>query len=134
MSEFKLLPAHEAQALGQLLHATLEGRADTALSEDAAPAPSWGQLARLRSTAAKAQPPRPDVALSAPRWEPSTPAPANKAPTRLVVQESPQTARARKIAEHEAIQRFEAKYGVGTSIEEAREQDLADDYLKRMGL
>lgn len=70
--------------------------------------------------------------LPALRWE--TSAPAKKSPTRLVVQESPQTARARNIAEHEAIQRFEKRYGVGATLEDAREQDAADEYLDRMGL
>lgn len=137
MSTFRPLPAHQARALGQLVAATLDGVGDIALSEEAPKPPTWAQLMNLRKAACKT--PAPDTALSsgsgnlpAPRWE--TPAPAKKAPTRLVVQESPQTARARKIAEHEAIQRFEVKYGVGATIEDAREQDLADEYLDRMGL
>ncbi|WP_272026938.1 hypothetical protein [Kocuria rosea] len=137
MSTFKPLPAHQAQALGQLVAATLDGVGNVALSEDALKPPTWQQLMNLRNAACKT--PTPDTALSsgsvklpAPRWE--TSAPAKKAPTRLVMQESPQKARARKIAEHEAIQRFESKYGVGATLEDAREQDLTDDYLDRMGL
>lgn len=137
MSTFRPLPAHQAQALGQLVAATLDGVGDVALSADAPKPPTWAQLVNLRNAACKT--PTPDTALSsgsvnlpAPRWE--TPAPAKKAPTRLVVQESPTTARARKIAEHEAIQRFEKRYGVGATLEDAREQDLTDDYLNRMGL
>jgi hypothetical protein len=130
MNNFNPLPAHQAQALGQLLHATLEGRPDAALSEGDAPAPpSWGQLAKLRSTASKAQPPRADVALSAP------PASAPKPQTvRIVNGATEAQRRAADIIAHEKVRDFEAKYGRGATLEDAREQDLTNEYLDRFGL
>lgn len=130
MNSFEPLLPHHAQALGQLLHATLEGRSDTALSEGTTPAPpSWAQLAQLRSTAGKAKAPRADVALSA------GPAPAPRSQTVKVVSGATETQRrAAEIIAHEKVRDFEAKYGVGATIADAREQDAADEYLDRMGL
>lgn len=130
MSAFKPLPAHQAQALGQLLHATLEGRSDVALSEGATPAPpSWGQLAKLRSTASKTQPPRSDVALSAP------PASAPKSQTVRVINGATEAQRrAADIIAHEKIREFEGRYGKGSTLEDAQERDLADDYIRRHNL
>lgn len=127
MSAFKPLPAHQAQALGQLVAATLDGVGDVALSEDAPKPPTWGQLLNLRDAACKT--PAPVVALSAPSQ------PAVKPQTvKLVNGASVAQRRAAEIIAHEKIRDFEAKYGVGATLEEAREQDAADEYLDRMGL
>ena len=60
MSTFKPLPAHQAQALGQLVAATLDGVGDVALSADAPKPPTWQQLMNLRNAACKT--PTPDTA------------------------------------------------------------------------
>ncbi|GEO95222.1 hypothetical protein [Kocuria turfanensis] len=127
MSTFKPLPAHQAQALGQLVAATLDGVGDVALSEDAPKPPTWAQLANLRDAACKT--PAPVVALSAP----SQPA-AKPQTVKLVNGSSVAQRRAAEIIAHEKIRDFEAKYGVGATLEEAREQDAANEYLDRMGL
>lgn len=131
MSTFKPLPAHQAQALGQLVAATLDGVGDVALSEDAPKPPTWAQLANLRAAACKT--PAPTVALSAPRWEPTKPAAAPHT-VKVVNGSTPTQRRAAEIIAHEKVRDFEARYGAGATLEEAREQDAADEYLRRIGV
>ncbi|OLT09319.1 hypothetical protein BJF77_11060 [Kocuria sp. CNJ-770] len=131
MSTFNPLPAHQAQALGQLVAATLDGIGDVALSEDAPKPPTWAQLANLRDAACKT--PAPTVALSAPRWEATKPA-ASRQTVKVVNGATPVQRRAAEIIAHEKVRDFEARYGAGATLEEAREQDAADEYLRRIGV
>lgn len=63
MSIFKPLPGHQAQTLGQLVAATLDGVGDVALSEAAPQPQTWRQIRKLRDAACRT--PSPNTALAA---------------------------------------------------------------------
>lgn len=73
------------------------------------------------------------MTLSAPRWEPSKPA-AKPQTVTVVNGSTPAQRRAADILAHERVRDFEARYGPGATLEEAREQDAAEEYLKRIGV
>lgn len=121
MSDFQPLPAHQAERLGQLVHATLAGVPDVALSEgNMTAAPTWAQLANLRKAAQSAPAPAPeaDTALSVP--EPSGPTPGSV------------EWQAAQIEASRTVREFRARYG--DNPEDVAAKMFAENYLHQYGL